>query len=87
MALGPGGEYQSLDQVWAGADDDMPDGPDDQLPQPIYLSRRALLNQMGLASSSRDAPPSDYSHDGDESSGDEDNCDDNYVLNAPPLES
>jgi len=83
MALGPGGGYQTLDQVFAGDESDMPDGPDDQLPQPIYLSRRALLNQMGLATS-HDAAPSDYSQDCDDSDDDDE---DNYDLEAPPLES
>lgn len=78
--------YQSLEAVWV-SEDDMPDGPDDQLPQPIYLSRRALLSQMGMARTET-AAMSDYSQqDGDDSSGEEEGDDDNYVLNAPPLES
>ena len=80
---GPGGAYQTLDQVFAG--EDMPDGPDDQLPQPIYLSRRALLTQMGMATS-HDAAPSDYSQDCEDSE-DENEDDENYDLEAPPLES
>ena len=85
MALtGQDGSYSNLEDVWPGGDGyDMHDGPPDELPQPIYLSRRALQSQIANLG----ATSVGYLSGGDDdSSGDEDH-DDNYELIAPPLES
>lgn len=80
---GQEGPYTNVGDGWPPAGEvgiDLPDGSD-ELPQPIYLSRRALQSQianLGLAEFGL--------HEESDDEGDEDG-DDNYELIAPPLES
>lgn len=78
MAAGLIGESEGYASLGVGEDgyDDMPDGLEDPdaIPDPIYLSRLALLQQRIYVP-----------QDGEDSSPDEDP--DDYDLTAPPLES